>query len=77
MYEYRKEGMGMDELARANWRKAKASQGSGACVEVANLDSGNVAMRDSKDYGQGPVMLFAPSEWVAFLDGIRHGEFDL
>jgi hypothetical protein len=67
----------MDELANAHWRKAKASQVNTDCVEVANLDSGNVAMRDSKDYGLGPVMVFAPTEWLMFLNGAKSGEFDL
>ncbi len=57
------------------WRKARASQGGGACVEVAPLADG-VAVRDSKDR-DGPVLSFTAAEWVAFLDGARNGEFDL
>jgi hypothetical protein len=34
----RKVSAGTDELARAQWRKASASKGNGACVEVAPLD---------------------------------------
>jgi hypothetical protein len=67
----------VDELVGARWRKAKASQGNGACVEVANLDSGNVAIRDSKDHGRGPIMVFTSAEWSAFLNGVQHGEFDV
>jgi Domain of unknown function (DUF397) len=66
----------MDELARAQWRTATKSQANGACVEVASLDGGRVAIRDSKDDGRGPVLVFTPAEWDAFLDGAKLGEFD-
>jgi Domain of unknown function (DUF397) len=55
------------------WRTAKKS-GGGNCVEVAP-DSGLVAVRDSKDR-DGPVLRFTATEWDAFLDGVRRGEFD-
>ncbi|HEU4396356.1 MAG TPA: DUF397 domain-containing protein [Actinomycetota bacterium] len=48
---------------------------NGACVEVAFSD-GLVALRDSKDRS-GPVLQFSSSEWEAFTDGVRLGEFDL
>ena len=66
----------MDELTRAIWRKAKASQGNGACVEVASLSGGRMAVRDSKDSGHGPTLVYTASEWEAFLDGAKNGEFD-
>jgi Domain of unknown function (DUF397) len=64
----------MTDLSLAVWRKSSRS-GVGGCVEVAALDS-QVAMRDSKD-PHGPVLLFSPTEWEAFLGGVRDGEFDL
>jgi hypothetical protein len=33
------------------------------------------AMRNSK-YPDGTVLVFTPSEWDAFLQGVRAGEFD-
>jgi Domain of unknown function (DUF397) len=66
----------MDELSRAQWRKASASQANGACVEVATLSGGRVAVRDSKDAGLGPALVFTPAEWEAFKDGVTRGEFD-
>jgi Domain of unknown function (DUF397) len=64
-----------DELDRAAWFKASASNGGGqTCVEVAHLESWTV-VRDSKD-PDGPVHCYTPLEWACFLDGARAGEFD-
>ncbi|WP_235609360.1 DUF397 domain-containing protein, partial [Frankia casuarinae] len=49
--------------------------GNGQCVEVAFLDAGLVAVRDSKNQG-GPVLIFTPGEWDAFLGGAKDGEFE-
>lgn len=57
------------------WRKSRRSGESGQCVEVANLDNA-VGVRDSKD-PTGPVLVFTPAEWRAFMDGAKRGEFDL
>jgi Domain of unknown function (DUF397) len=62
------------ELARAEWHKSSFSGASG-CIEVAFVQ-GNVAIRDSKNQ-QGPVLVFSPNEWTAFLSGVRGGEFEL
>ncbi|GAB1640934.1 hypothetical protein KRMM14A1259_13570 [Krasilnikovia sp. MM14-A1259] len=35
-----------------------------------------VAVRDTKDNGNGPVLLFTPAEWDAFIGGAKNGEFD-
>jgi hypothetical protein len=59
----------------ARWCKATYSQGSGNCVEVAQLDDGGHAVRDSKD-PHGPALIFTPAEWAAFTAGVRDGEFD-
>lgn len=58
------------------WRKSSFSDATDWCVEVTPLADGNIAVRDSKDPG-GPVLTFTPAEWVAFLAGVRGGEFDL
>jgi hypothetical protein len=55
------------------WRKSTRSYTNG-CVEVAFVD-GQVAVRDSKD-PSGPVLVFTPFEWTAFLGGVRDREFD-
>lgn len=67
----------MTELTGAVWRKSTRSGGNGGnCVEVAANLPGVVAVRDSK-YPTGPALVFTPSEWVAFLGGVKDGEFDI
>jgi len=61
------------ERSELFWLKAQAS-GAGSCVELASM-VGGVAIRDSKD-PEGPVLVYTPTEFSAFLDGARNGEFD-
>jgi hypothetical protein len=63
-----------DSSPEPAWRKAALSVANGACVEVANLGA-MVAIRDSKDRS-GPVLKYSRTEWLAFLDGAKQGEFD-
>jgi Domain of unknown function (DUF397) len=59
----------------ASWRKSSYSNGAGgACVEIADLDSGWRAVRDSKDPA-GPALTFSPGEWTAFIAGVRASAF--
>lgn len=57
------------------WFKSRRSSGNGACVEVAYVASGGLAMRDSKD-PSGPVLEFSAMVWREFVGAIRAGEFD-
>jgi Domain of unknown function (DUF397) len=64
------------DLVGARWRKSRYSGSSGGnCVEVAFLDGGRVAVRDSKDAGSGPALVFTAAEWTAFSAGMAEGEF--
>jgi Domain of unknown function (DUF397) len=64
------------DLSRAVWHKSTFSNGNGGnCVESARLPDGSRAVRHSKD-PDGPSLIFSPSEWDAFLQGVRAGEFD-
>jgi hypothetical protein len=67
--------MNRPDFSDARWRKSNAS-GDGGCVEVAYTD-GVIGVRDTKDSGTGPVLLFTAQEWTAFLSGARAGEFEL
>ena len=64
------------ELPSARWHKSSRSNNQGQCVEVAFLEDGRVAVRDSKDAGHGPALVFTAAEWAAFAGGMADGEFD-
>jgi hypothetical protein len=59
----------------AAWRTSSYSGPNGNCVEVADLRDGRRAVRDTKDRGRGPILMFTPGEWRAFVAGIKAGEF--
>ena len=63
------------DLSNLRWFKSSASA-SGACVEVAHLPGGGVAVRDSKDRSKAPH-IYTRREWEAFLAGAKNGEFDV
>jgi hypothetical protein len=62
------------EWSSAEFLKSSFS-GPNGCVEVAIRPDG-VAVRDAK-HREGVVLEFSPSEWAAFLRGVKDGEFDL
>jgi hypothetical protein len=66
----------MEERTYSGWRKSSLSSAGDNCVEVGFADDGSVAVRDTKQHGEGPVLEFFPGEWEAFLGGVRRGEFD-
>ncbi|MCT9932109.1 DUF397 domain-containing protein [Planotetraspora sp. A-T 1434] len=64
------------DLSGAAWWKSSRSANNCACVEIAVLPGGEVGVRDSKNQ-EGPVLVFTPVEWDAFIGGVKDGEFDL
>jgi hypothetical protein len=64
------------DLSGAVWRKSARSAANGQCVEIAQLSDGKVGVRDSKNQ-RGPVLIFTPGEWDAFVGGVKDGEFDI
>ena len=67
-------GMPATELD-VQWRKSSRSGALGNCVEVARLDSGAIAVRDSR-FPDGPALIYTPAEIAAFVQGAKDGEFD-
>jgi hypothetical protein len=59
----------------ALWRKSTFTNAMAACVEVADLDGGGRAVRDSKN-PSGPALRFTVAEWATFTAGVKEGEFD-
>jgi hypothetical protein len=45
------------------------------CVEVEALGNGDVFVTDSK-HPDAEGVLFTRAEWVAFVEGVKAGEFD-
>jgi Domain of unknown function (DUF397) len=65
------------DLSRVVWHKSSRSGlngGTEQCVEVAALDDGRIAVRDSKCPG-GAVLLFTRAGLAAWISGVRHNEF--
>jgi hypothetical protein len=61
-------------LADAIWLKSSYSSANGQCVEVAGNMPGVVAIRDSKNV-DGAALVITSRAWIAFLAGVRDGDF--
>jgi hypothetical protein len=57
------------------WRKSSYSNPSGNCVELAELPTGLIAVRNSRD-PEGAVLFYTRPEVDAFIRGAKNGEFD-
>ncbi|WP_327298936.1 MULTISPECIES: DUF397 domain-containing protein [unclassified Streptomyces] len=56
-------------LNGARWRRSSRSTGMNNCVEAALLDSGLLAVRDSKRVNH-PALLFEAGAWTCFLASV-------
>ncbi|WP_326812255.1 DUF397 domain-containing protein [Streptomyces scopuliridis] len=68
-------GVATTAILGAVWVKARSSNKDGNCVEVAALEGGEVAMRNSRFPG-GPALVFTQGEMAAFINGVKGAEFD-
>ncbi|MGC1212629.1 MAG: DUF397 domain-containing protein [Micromonospora sp.] len=63
-------------MITSEWAKSSYSgPNCDNCVECRTV-GGNVEVRDSKN-PSGPVQVFTPAEWDAFIKGAKASEFDL
>ena len=67
-------GLAESSAEDARWRMSTFSANVN-CVELATVDS-RIVVRDSKDR-QGPRLTFTAAEWLAFVQGVKAGQFDL
>jgi Domain of unknown function (DUF397) len=67
------EGSWVADVVRAPWRKSSWSASNGNCVEVATLHYDLVGVRDSKEVGQGPVLVFDGAAWNSFIESVKSG----
>lgn len=66
------------DLSNVEWLRSEGGdeEPGGGRIEVAFLDDGTTLMRDGEE-PEGPVLVFTPQEWEAFVGGVKDGEFDL
>jgi Domain of unknown function (DUF397) len=69
------------DLHSARWRRAERD---GETIEdaleftfVAHTDGLTYTVLRQSSRPEDPVLVFTPSEWDAFVAGVRDGEFDL
>jgi hypothetical protein len=74
---YREHGVTSTAVNQASWRKSSFSNLNGSCVEISRLLPDRIGVRDTKDNGDGPVLVFTRSEWNAFMAGAKDGQFDI
>lgn len=55
-----------------SWRKSSRCA-HGECIEVGELAASTIAVRDSKDRGNGPALVFTATGWRRFVTTVRDG----
>ena len=57
----------------ATWRTSSRCS-HGDCVEVGAVPARAVAVRDTKNRGSGPDLLFTPTAWRFFVAAVRRSD---
>jgi uncharacterized protein YcsI (UPF0317 family) len=73
---YRLRAVTAADISRTSWRKSSFSAMNGNCVEVGRLKSDRIGVRDTKDHGRGPVLIFTDADWGLFIAEVRSGQLD-
>lgn len=68
-------GVPARELVGASWRKSGRSNSQGNCVELAELATGQIAIRNSR-CPDGPALVYTRAEIEALILGVKDGDFD-
>ncbi len=61
--------------AAGEWRRSSFCQ-SGECVEFFQFGDGVVGLRNPLN-SHGFATLVSPAEWMAFVAGVKAGQFDV
>jgi hypothetical protein len=68
----------MNDDKFAGWRKSSYSGDGNSCVELASAStSPMIGVRDTEQYGRGPVLEFSAGAWQEFLGRVRHSPIPL
>jgi hypothetical protein len=62
------------DLTQATWRKSSWSTYNGNCIEVGQLQRDLIGVRDTKDAGAGPVLLFSGEAWRSFIARVKDSD---
>lgn len=54
------------------WRTSSRCS-HGDCVQVRSLPARAVGVRDTKNRGCGPDLVFTPAAWRSFITGVKRG----
>ena len=68
-------GMPAEDILGALWQKPWSGSNGGACLEVAKLPDGRVAVRQSTD-PEGPALVFSAEEIRVFVKSSKEGKAD-
>lgn len=66
--------MNMIDQGATQWHKSSFSHQDGQCVEQGVYLTGEVAVRDTKAKGAGPVLAFDAQSWNSFVEVISQGK---
>lgn len=68
-------GIPAGRLYGAGWKKSRRSNSQGACVELAALADGAMAVRNSR-HPDGPALVCGQAAMQALIEGVKEGDFD-